>query len=176
MSIAVDSQNRTYCMCLGLSHRQLLLTHSCRHLQHFDCCEEKCCKKRWGRKQDRKVIDKYILLSFYKAEKTNTNSSYVHNYHTFSETSVTLLGLYFLSTEFLKYSKTCVKPRLSKRLKNGIQDQLSLNAGQKYCRMLHAECSKGSILQYFQPSLSYYSSLRSLFCLFSSGRFTQVLL
>ena len=39
-----------------------------------------------------------------------------------------------------------------------------------------AECSKGSILQYFQPSLSYHLSLRSLFCLFSSGRFTQVLL
>ena len=39
-----------------------------------------------------------------------------------------------------------------------------------------AECSKGSILQYFRPSLSYHLSLRSLFCLFLSGRFTQVLL
>ena len=29
-----------------------------------------------------------------------------------------------------------------------------------------AECSNGSILQYFQPSLSYYLSLKSLFCLF----------
>ena len=29
-----------------------------------------------------------------------------------------------------------------------------------------AECSKGSILQYFQPLLSYHLSLRSLFCLF----------
>ena len=38
------------------------------------------------------------------------------------------------------------------------------------------ECSKGSILKYFQPSLSYDLSLRSLFCLFWSGRFTQVLL
>ena len=37
------------------------------------------------------------------------------------------------------------------------------------------ECSKGSILQYFQPSLSYHLSLRSLFCLFFSGRFTEVL-
>ena len=36
-----------------------------------------------------------------------------------------------------------------------------------------AECS---ILQYFLPSLSYHSSLRSLFCLFLSGPFTQVLL
>ena len=39
-----------------------------------------------------------------------------------------------------------------------------------------AECSKGSILQYFRPSLSYHLSLRSLFCLFLRGRFTQVLL
>ena len=39
-----------------------------------------------------------------------------------------------------------------------------------------AECSKGSILQYFWPSLSYRLSLRPLFCLFLSGSFTQVLL
>ena len=38
-----------------------------------------------------------------------------------------------------------------------------------------AECSKGSILQYFPPSLSYHLSLRSLFCLFLSGRLRQVL-
>ena len=37
-----------------------------------------------------------------------------------------------------------------------------------------AECSKGSILQYFRPSLSYHLSLGSLFCLFLGGRFTQV--
>ena len=39
-----------------------------------------------------------------------------------------------------------------------------------------AECFnnyKGSILQYFRPSLSYHLSLRSLFCLFLSGRFTR---
>ena len=64
-----------------------------------------------------------------------------------------------------------VKPVLSghsKRQKIGFQDRLSLNADQKYCRMLQgdAECSKGSIPQYFRPSLSYHLSLRSLFCLF----------
>ena len=32
-----------------------------------------------------------------------------------------------------------------------------------------AECSKGSILQYFLPSLSYRLSLRPLFCLFFIG-------
>ena len=39
------------------------------------------------------------------------------------------------------YSKTCVKGPLSKRPKIGFQDQLSLNAGQKYCRMLQGEHS-----------------------------------
>ena len=39
------------------------------------------------------------------------------------------------------YSKTCVKRPLSKRQQIGFQDQLSLNAGQKYCRMLQGEHS-----------------------------------
>ena len=37
------------------------------------------------------------------------------------------------------YSKTCLKGSLSKRPQIGFQDQLSLNAGQKYCRMLQRE-------------------------------------
>ena len=64
-----------------------------------------------------------------------------------------------------------VKPVLSGHLKMtkiGFQDRLSLNAGQKYCRM--------SILQYFRPSLSYHLSLRSLIGLFLSRRLRQVLL
>ena len=36
---------------------------------------------------------------------------------------------------FRIYRKTCVKPKI------GFQDQLSLNAGQKYCRMLKGEHS-----------------------------------
>ena len=67
------------------------------------------------------------------------------------------------------YGKTCVKHQ-SQRLKIGFQDPLSLNAGQKYCRMLQKEHS--AILS---NSLSY-QLLRSLFCLFLSGCFTQVLL
>ena len=39
-----------------------------------------------------------------------------------------------------------------------------------------AECSKGSILQYFRSSLINQLSLRPLFCLFLSGRCTLVLL
>ena len=70
------------------------------------------------------------------------------------------------------YSKTCVKQPLSKRQKIGFQDQLSLNAGQKYCRML--QWVHSAIAQNFIKS--YHLSLRSLFCLFLSGHFTQVLL
>ena len=39
---------------------------------------------------------------------------------------------YFSST----VKPTCLKQPLSKRPKIGFQDQLSLNAGRKYCRML----------------------------------------
>ena len=70
-----------------------------------------------------------------------------------------------------RYSKTCLKWPLKKKTKIGFQDRLSLNAGQKYCRML-----SWSILQYFRPSLSYHLTLRPLFCLFLSGRLRQVLL
>ena len=42
---------------------------------------------------------------------------------------------------FSYYSKTCVKLLLSKRPKVGFQDQLSLNAGLKYCRMLQGKYS-----------------------------------
>ena len=42
----------------------------------------------------------------------------------------------------LAYSKNCVKRPLSKRPQIGFQDQLSLNAGQKYCRMLQGEHSE----------------------------------
>ena len=55
--------------------------------------------------------------------------------------------------------------------KIGLQDQLSLNAGQKSCRMLQE-----SFLQYFRPALSFHLSLRPLFSLFLSGRLRYVLL
>ena len=42
---------------------------------------------------------------------------------------------------FKKYRKTCLKRSLLKKTKIGFQDRLSLNAGQKYCRMLQGEHS-----------------------------------
>ena len=67
--------------------------------------------------------------------------------------------------------KSVLNDHLKRRPKNDFQDQFTLYAGQKYCRMLQE-----SILQYFRPSLSYHLSLRPLFCLMLSGRLRQVLL
>ena len=55
-------------------------------------------------------------------------------------------------------SKTCVKRSLYKRPQNGFQDQLSLNAGQKYCRLVQGEHTV--ILSTF--IISYHLSLRPL--------------
>ena len=41
----------------------------------------------------------------------------------------------------LGYSKTCLNGHSQKDQKNDFQDQLWLNAGQKYCRMLQGEHS-----------------------------------
>ena len=52
------------------------------------------------------------------------------------------VGMYHYSYKMNYYSKTCVKRPLSKRQKIGFQDQLLLEAGQKYyCRMLQWEHS-----------------------------------
>ena len=58
-----------------------------------------------------------------------------------------------------------------KNTKNDFQDLLSLNAGQTYCRMFQKEHS--AILATF---MKLPVVIRHLFCLFLSGRFSQVLL
>ena len=70
------------------------------------------------------------------------------------------------------YSKTCLKRPLKKE-----DQKLVFKTVYRLMQVKSiAECSKGSILQYFRPSLSYRLSLRSLFCLFLSGRLRLVLL
>ena len=75
-----------------------------------------------------------------------------------------------IGEECSMYSKTCVKRPLSKRPTIGFQGQLSLNAGQKYCRMLQGEHS--AILSTF-IKLPF---VIKVFFLFLSGRLRQVLL
>ena len=45
------------------------------------------------------------------------------------------------------YSKTCLKWPLKKRQKIGFSDRLSLNAGQKYCRMLQHSAILSSFIK-----------------------------
>ena len=75
--------------------------------------------------------------------------------------SFRLLFCLFVSSRqvLLQYedSETCLKRPLQRRQNIGFQDRLSLNVGQKYCRMLQE-----SILQYFGPSLSYHFLLEFL--------------
>ena len=75
----------------------------------------------------------------------------------------------FLSPE-MGYSKTCLKRPL-KKTKIGFQDQLSLNAGQKYCRMLQGE--HAAILSTF---IKLPSVIKIFVLSYFRGRLRQVLL
>ena len=78
--------------------------------------------------------------------------------------------LYLKAWDF-RNSKTCVKQPLKKRPKIDFQDRLSLNAGQKYCRMLQEEHSAILLTVIKLPFV-----IKILICLFLGGCFTQVLL
>ena len=72
---------------------------------------------------------------------------------------------------FVIYSKSCLKPPHKRIPKLVIKTDYPLMQVKGI-----AESSKGgSILQYFQPSLSYHLFLRHLLCLLLSGRISQVL-
>ena len=75
---------------------------------------------------------------------------------------------------YMYNSKTCLKQPL-KKTKIGFQDRLTLNAGQKYCRMLPLEHS--AILSTFIKLPFVIKIFESTFCcLFLSGHLRQVLL
>ena len=71
----------------------------------------------------------------------------------------------------LLYSKTCLKWPLKKEQKLVSKIDYRLMQVKSI-----AECSKRAFCNTFDLSLSYHLWLRSLFCLFLSGRFRQVLL
>ena len=76
----------------------------------------------------------------------------------------------WLTLQGLSYSKTCLK-QVSKKPK------LFFNTDYRLMQVKSiAECSNGSILQYFQPALSCTFPFIPLFWLFLSGRLRQVLL
>ena len=108
------------------------------------------------------ILMKYHTLFFLKLGKMLQNLS----------SAAVMIGALRVKIvhQHLVYSQTCVKQPLTKRLKIGFQYQLSLNGGQKYCRMLHGEHS--AILSTF---IKLPFVIRYLF-LILSGRFTHVLL
>ena len=67
------------------------------------------------------------------------------------------------------YSKTCLKGHSQKDQKWVFKTNYRLMQVKSI-----AECSKGSILQYFRPALKYNLALRPLFCLYLSGRLRPV--
>ena len=69
------------------------------------------------------------------------------------------------------YSKTCLKQPLKKKTKIDFQDRLSLNAGQKYCRMLPLEHS-AILLTFIKLPFAIKTFVLSIL----SGRLRQVLL
>ena len=102
----------------------------------------------------------------------------IHEFLTSHTCLLTLLAKIKPSRKFLNsrhtnsvYNNTCVKRSLSKRPKIGFQDQLWLNAGQMYCRMLQVEHS--AILSTF---IKLPCFIKIFVLPFLSGRFTQVLL
>ena len=74
-----------------------------------------------------------------------------------------------------EYSKICLKQPLKKKIKNWFQDQLLLNVGQKYCRMLQGEHSAILLTFINIIKLSYHLLIRPLICRFLSGRLRQAL-
>ena len=67
-----------------------------------------------------------------------------------------------LTSNLFVYSRTCLKRPLKNKTDYCLMKVKSIT-----------ECSKGSILQYFRPSVSYHLLVRSLFWLFLSGRLRQ---
>ena len=103
-------------------------------------------------KEEEEKVDTKAVVQFEKVGGQETICS--HKFH---------------KLNIFKFSKICVKQPLSKRPKFGLKINYRLMQVKSI-----AECSKGSILQYFRTSLSYRLSLRSLFCPFLSGHFTHV--
>ena len=88
-----------------------------------------------------KQICKTIQCCSFKAKKKIISIFHFLSIQIFYLTSIMSIMKSSFNSLSTLYSKTCVKRPLSKRQKICFQDQLSLNAGQKYCRMLQREHS-----------------------------------
>ena len=111
----------------------------------------------------------FCFIIFYPINRYMCKQTHSQGYQVFKSTHPTVKAFGFRWNH--QYSKTCVKRPLSKG-QNWVSRPIIALCRSKVLQ----NAPKGSILQYVWPSLSYHLSLRSLYCLFLSGRFTQVLL
>ena len=81
-----------------------------------------------------------VINTIHDLVKPWENLTCMHANNRYTDQTVHLRSLLCVF-DIVKYSKTCLKRPLSKRPKVCFQDKLSLNAGQKYCRMLQGEHS-----------------------------------
>ena len=88
------------------------------------------------------------MIQHSASSETHTNDPLISSQNSTSES----LRPYIVNPVLIGHSK--------KKTKNWFLHKLSLNAGQKYCRML-------SILQVFRPVFSYHSYLRPFLSIMS---------
>ena len=102
------------------------------------------------------------------------------SYHKVQHTSKTITVTYaHVQTGYIKYGihihsqiqLSLCKLATLKKTKIGFQDQFSLNAGQKYCRMLQGEHSAILLTFIYLPFV-----IKTVVYLFLSGRSTQIFL
>ena len=88
-----------------------------------------------------------------------------------------ILGRELWITSFIYDSLSCntAKPAKNSHSKIDKTNILMTNVSLMKVKSI-AECSTWSILQFFWPALSNNWSWKPIFCLFESGRFTQILL
>ena len=117
------------------------------------------------------ILDEHLSTKKIKLNDLPLFEETVHKRVVFNEVR---LGAVFLLCFFKLLNILTVKPVLRGHSKRRTKLVFKTNYRLMQVKSI-AECSNGSILQYFGPSLSYHLSLRSLFCLFLSGCLRQVL-
>ena len=103
---------------------------------------------------------------------TETSRKYCLTEHLENEVPLSAI-IMSIQSGALKYKENTAKPVLSVHSKRTPTFFFNTNYRLMQVKSI-AECSIGSILQYFQPSLSYHFPLRPLFCLFLSDHLRQI--
>ena len=120
------------------------------------CPNLRGCGPLYGKSSSKFLIQEYLILKYVL---------YPLSFHYACSTCISKewksMNIWMQYIITCSYSKTCLKRSLKKKTKLGFQDRLSLNAGQKYCRMLreHSAILFTFILQYFRPSIKLVATI-----------------